>query len=169
MRRRELPGGIPPPSKTELKRRAQSVQVLADRLVDAPAEVLESVELPEKLADAVAAARRATTRGARARQRLYVAKLMRGVNLEAIEAALGARAEQARQDAAHFRRAERWRDRLIAEGEPAIAAFVAEHPAAHYVTLSRLVAGVIAERTGNLGTRAARDLFHSIREWLASS
>jgi ribosome-associated protein len=169
MRRRELPGGMPPPSKTELKRRARSVQVLADRLVDAPAEVVASVELPEKLADAVAAARRTTGRGARARQRQYVAKLMRGVDLAPIEAALEARAGQVRRDAARLRRAERWRDRLIAEGEPAIAAFAAEHSAAHYATLARLVADATARRAGSHDSRAARELFRLIRDWMNAS
>lgn len=166
MRRRELPGGIPPPTKTELKRQARTVQALADRLIAAPAEIVESLDLPVKLADAVAAARRITSHGALARQRHYVAKLMRGVDLGPIRTALEADALQARREAARFRRAERWRDRLMAEGRAAIVEFAAEHPTADQATLSRLVAAAVAERNGGTGTRAGRELFRSIRAWL---
>src|SRR5688500_18324606 len=113
MRRRELPGGIPPPTKTELKRQAQAVQDLADRLIDAPADVIAGLDLPQKLADAVELARRITSRAALLRQRQFVAKLMRGIDPETVRAALAAEADAARQEAARFRRAERWRDRLV--------------------------------------------------------
>ena len=82
MRRRELPGGIPPPTKGELKRQAQAVQDLANRLIDAPAELVDGLDLPDKLADAVALARRIKAGGALVRQKQFVAKLMRGIDLE---------------------------------------------------------------------------------------
>jgi ribosome-associated protein len=64
MRRRELPGGLPPPTKGELKRQALAVQDLADRLIDAPESVAAGIDLPEKLADAIALARRITSHAA---------------------------------------------------------------------------------------------------------
>ena len=82
MRRRELPGGIAPPTKSELKRQAQAVQDLADRLIAAPSELVDRLELPDKLVDAVALARRIPGGGALVRQRQFVAKLMRGLDPE---------------------------------------------------------------------------------------
>ena len=116
MRRRELPGGIPPPTKGELKRQALAVQELANRLIDAPESVGAGLELPEKLTDAIALARRITSHAALLRQRQFVGKLMRGIDPEPIRAALEARDGAAHQDAARFRRAERWRDRLVDGG-----------------------------------------------------
>ena len=83
----ELPGGIPPPT-SELKRQALAVQDLADRLIDAPAEVIAGLELPEKLADAIALARRITSRAALTPATPFVAKLMRGIDLGQIQSAL---------------------------------------------------------------------------------
>jgi ribosome-associated protein len=169
MRRRVLPGGIPPPTKSELKRQARAVQALANRLIDAPSDLVAEIDLPEKLADAIAAARRIARPSALARQRQFVAKLMRGLDLEPIRMALDAEAERARLDAARFRRAERWRDRLVADGLPAIVEFLAECPAADRATLLRLVASAHATSDRGGAAQAGRELFRRIRQWLESA
>ncbi len=165
MRRRELPGGIAPPTKTELKRQAQAVQALADRLVAAPQELVERLGLPDKLVDAVDLARRIPGGGALVRQRQFVAKLMRGLDPGPIQAALDAEADSARLDAARFRRAERWRDRLVAGGDAEIAEFLAECPMDRAEVL-RLVAAARAEHRGSRSTGAGRQLFRRVQEAL---
>jgi ribosome-associated protein len=167
MRRRELPGGIAPPTKTELKRQAQAVQALADRLVEAPEGLVAALGLPDKLADAIALARRIGGGGALVRQRQFVAKLMRGLDLEPIRAALDAHADTARLDAARFRRAERWRDRLVEEGPRALDAFRAEAPSADAAALAALVAAAIAERREGRAAGAGRALFRYVQGALA--
>jgi ribosome-associated protein len=166
MRRRELPGGMPPPTKTELKRQAHAVQDLANRLIEAPADVVELLDLPEKLADAIALARRITSHAALLRQRQFVAKLMRGIDPEPVRAALGAQAEAARQDAARFKRAERWRDRLVSEGEPALAEFSVLVAAAEPGEIARLVAAARSEQAKGKAGAASRQLFRRIRDML---
>jgi len=166
MRRRELPGGIAPPTKAELKRRARSIQELAEALIDAPAGVVESLELPEKLADAVELARRIAGGGARVRQRHFVAKLMRGLDPEPIRAALAARSQADRHEAARFRRAERWRDRLLEDGPAAAAEFAAACPGADSAALARLVESAAAERRAGRAAGAGRRLFRFLREAL---
>jgi ribosome-associated protein len=168
MRRRELPGGVAPPTKTELKRRAREVQDLADQLCDAPEEFTGTLRLPDKLADALALARRIPGGGALVRQRQYVAKLLRGLDLDPLRAAVDARDRATRLEAARFRRAERWRDRLVSEGDPALAEFVAEFPAARG-TLAGLVDAAVAERQGGRSAGAGRELFRRIRDLLDSS
>jgi ribosome-associated protein len=167
MRRRELPGGVAPPTKTELKRQARAVQELADRLVSAPADLVERLALPEKLADAIALARRITGGGALVRQRQFVAKLMRGLDLEPLRAALDSHADVARLDAARIRRAERWRDRLVEGGEAAIAEFVAGF-SVEREELERLVATAREERRAGRATGAGRRLFRRVQEVLAA-
>lgn len=166
MRRRQLPGEPPPPTKSELKRQARDVQDLADRLIEAPESLVLSLNLPEKLADAVALARRITSHGALLRQRQFVGKLMRDMDPEPIRIALEADAVTARQEAAQFRRAERWRDRLVNEREAAIREFVAEFPAADRAELSHLVAAATAERGAGKPAGAARELFRWVRTQL---
>lgn len=167
MRRRELPGGVPPPTKTELKRQAQAVQDLADRLVLAPADLVDHLALPEKLADAIALARRITGGGALVRQRQFVAKLMRGLDLEPLRVALDSHADAARLDAARFRRAERWRDRLVAGDEAVVAEFLDEF-SIDRDELTRLVASARDERRAGKTTGAGRRLFRRVQEALAA-
>jgi ribosome-associated protein len=165
MRRRELPGGIAPPTKTELKRRAQSVQDLADRLIAAPDDVVSRLDLPDKLTDAIALARRIPGGGALVRQRQFVAKLMRGLDPAPVLAALEADAGAARLDAARFRRAERWRDRLVAEGEFALSEFIAEF-AVGRAEMARLVAAAVSERRNGRPAGAGRKLFRRVQDAL---
>ena len=167
MRRRELPGGIPPPTKGELKRQAMAVQDLADRLIAAPDSLIEGLNLPDKLADSIALARRITSRAALLRQRQFVGKLMRGIDCEPIRAALEAEAQHARTDAARFRRAERWRDRLVVDDGVAIDEFTAEFPSAVRGELARLVAAAKAERQVEKATGAGRKLFRFVQDTIA--
>jgi ribosome-associated protein len=155
MRRRELPGGIAPPTKTELKRQAAAVQDLADRLVAAPAELVDGLGLPDKLADSIALARRISGGGALVRQRQFVAKLLRGLELGPVRAALDAHADTARLDAARFRRAERWRDRLVEGGEADLAEFIAGY-GVERDGFAALVEAARAERRGAPGPRPRR-------------
>ncbi len=166
MRRRQLPGEPPPPTKTELKRQAHAVQALADRLIEAPAPLVAGLGLPEKLADAIALARRITSHGALLRQRQFVAKLLRGVDPEPISAALDADANAARQEAAQFKRAERWRDRLATGDAAEQQLFLEEFPAVDRAELGRLAAAAAAERAGGKAAGAGRELFRWVSRQL---
>jgi len=168
MRRRELPGGIAPPTKTELKRQAHVVQDLADRLIAAPADVVAGLALPDKVSDAVALARRIPGGGALVRQRQFVAKLMRGLDLEPVRTALDAAASIARLDAARFRRAERWRDRLVEGGDAALSEFIAEF-SIEGEELARLVAAAVSERRSGKPAGAGRKLFRQVQGALAAA
>jgi ribosome-associated protein len=166
MRRRQLPGEPPPPTKTELKRQAHALQDLADRLIGAPEEALAGLDLPEKLADAIALARRITSHGAKLRQRLYVGKLLRGVDPAPMRAALESASAKARLAAARFKRAERWRDDLAARGPAAIAELQAEFTAVDGVRLRALVAAAASERSAGRSGGARRELFRFVQQYV---
>ncbi len=163
MRRREIPGEPPPPTKGELKRRAESLRDLGEALIDAPDDLLDGLDLPEKLRDAIALARRITSRAALVRQRQYIGKLMRQLDEAPIRAALAAAEERHRLDARRFQAVERWRDRLVAEGEPAVEALLAERPAIDPGALRRLT---VEARGGQGAAGGARALFRFLRESL---
>jgi ribosome-associated protein len=82
-----------PPSKSSRKRSAHAAQKLGERLVRMRDAELAGLPLPEELRDAIAEARRLTSRGALARQHQFIGKLMREVDVDAIEAALAAQAD----------------------------------------------------------------------------
>jgi ribosome-associated protein len=90
------------PSKSSRKRAALAAQKLGARLVGMRTLELAGLPLDVSLRDAIAEARRITSRGGLARQMQYIGKLMRGTDIEAIEAAL-AGIEEAQKTRARLR------------------------------------------------------------------
>jgi ribosome-associated protein len=81
----DLDGPIAP-SRTARKKASENVRRLADQLIAAPRTMLAGVPLPEILEDAIAEARRLKSFGARRRQTQLVAKIMRRLDEETLEA-----------------------------------------------------------------------------------
>jgi ribosome-associated protein len=92
-----------PPSKSSRKREAHALQKLGERLVRMKPADVATLPLYEQLFDAIAEARRLTSHGALSRQHQYIGKLMRDVDIEAVEAALD-RLEVARNPRARLPR-----------------------------------------------------------------
>lgn len=167
MRRRSIPGEPEPPSKGELKRRAHSVQELADRLVEAPESTLDALGLPDSLHDAVLLARRISGGSALVRQKQYVAKLMRRIDVEPLRAALESRDAERRLEARRFQRAERWRDRIVAEGAAAVEELLQELPQLDAPAFRALAEEARLEDGSGRPPRARRELFRELYAALA--
>lgn len=157
------------PSKSERKRQSTDLQALGEALIDLPQNELDALPLPENLRDAVELARRITAHGGLYRQKQYIGKLMRKIDAEPIRAALAAKRDRERVAALRFRRTELWRDRLIAEGPDAIAAFAAEtQREVDTASLARLIGRAQLEKRTEQTPKAARELFRVVRELLES-
>jgi len=169
MRRRQLPGEPEPPSKGELKRQAHAVQALADQLVEAPEATIAALDLPERLQDAVTLARRIRGGGALVRQKQFVAKLMRGMDLGPIQAALQEQEAERVLDARLFRQVEGWRDRILDEGAPAVEALAAEWPTLDTPGFRSLAEAARQERLSGRSRGSARELFRAIDRALRAS
>jgi ribosome-associated protein len=152
------------PSKSARKRAAHAVQDLGETLIGLRPAQLQALNLPEALAEAVRAARNITSRAAGARQRQYIGKLMRQIDPEPIRAALSAQSALDAQATERFKRIENWRERLIAEGEPALAELAQWRPDMDRAQLARLVSAARSER----GAQAARELFRALRTLFAT-
>lgn len=88
--KRELKGSAEM-SKTDLKKYSDRLQQLGESLLTLRADLMQKLDLSEKLQEAVVEARRITNFEGRRRQMQYIGKLMRGVEedtLAAVEAAL---------------------------------------------------------------------------------
>jgi ribosome-associated protein len=151
------------PSRAQLKREVEALQRLGEELITLPENQLASVPLPDKLRDAVEFARRITSHGALKRQRQYIGKLMRDVDPVPIRARLDEFRNTDRLAKARFQQTERWRDRLIAEGDVALAEFMDQCPAADGQQLRQLMRAATEEARTNLPPRHARALFRYIQ------
>jgi ribosome-associated protein len=152
-----------PPSKSERKRAAQAAQDLGEALISLPETELALLGLPEELVEALRAARRITSRSAGARQRQFIGKLMRELDLEPVRERLRARSEQASREAERFKRIESWRDRLLNEGAAALSELEKWRPDLDRAQLARLIGQAQRERsrTGRVGI-AGRELFRAL-------
>jgi ribosome-associated protein len=155
------------PSKSERKRRAHAAQTLGERLIGLADAELDRLGLPERLLDALRAARRITSRAAAVRQRQYIGKLMRDVDTSGIVAALEARQRVTALEAERFRRVETWRDRLLAEGSTALDALGASRADADVAPLRTLLERARDERAApGIRAAASRELFRRLRALL---
>ncbi|MEX2495231.1 MAG: ribosome biogenesis factor YjgA [Woeseia sp.] len=111
------------PSKSARKREQLELQAMGERLILLEPPELEKVPLDDRLREAVLHARGMKSHGALRRQRQLIGKLMRDADAASIRAALEASQRQDRLARETFRKAELWRDRLAAEGSPALADF----------------------------------------------
>jgi ribosome-associated protein len=154
------------PSKSVLKREAHRAQLLGEQLIALKDAELRALELPERLYEAIVAARSIGSRGGGARQRQYIGKLMRDIDLTRVREALGARAAKSAQEAQRFQRAENWRARLLEGGPTAVAALHAAYPALDEAQWLKRVAVAQTEARAGAGGGAARELFRALRELL---
>ena len=114
-------------SKSQLKRDSQAIQDLGKRLVALSAEQLARIPLDEPVREAIALAHRIQNkRSALKRHYQFLGKLLRARDTETIFAALAEIDNESQQSIQKHHRAERWRDRIIEEGNDAIEALLAE-------------------------------------------
>ena len=151
------------PSKTQRKKEMHELQDLGVELVALSDEQLASIELPERLMDAVHEARRMTKFEAKRRQMQYIGKLMRDIDPEPIRERLAAWRSVSRAQTARLHLIERWRTRLI-EDETALTEFMREHPDADSGRLRQLVRAVHDERQAGRPPRSFRALFKLLAE-----
>jgi ribosome-associated protein len=156
------------PSKSARKRAAHAAQDLGEELIALRDAQLEALGLPETLTEAVRVARRITSRAGLARQRQYIGKLMRDIDVGPIRAALEARSRADAADTERFKRIENWRERLISEGAAALTELKRWRPDLDEGAWAQRIGAAQAERTRGGGSGAGRELFRALRDLFAT-
>ncbi|MGB5733228.1 MAG: ribosome biogenesis factor YjgA [Thiohalocapsa sp.] len=151
------------PSKSQVKRDLHALQTLAEQLVSLPRSELERLELGEATWIAIDETARIKDRRALRRHFKRIANCLARENTEPLQDLLAARDERAREASTRHHQLERWRARLIDEGDAALTEFLDEHPAADRQQLRTLVRA--AQRDSERGRPdAPRKLFRLLRE-----
>ena len=158
-------------SKSQRKREADSVRDLGQRLAELGASELASIPLPDDVLGAIIELNRIKAHGAHKRQLGFLAKRMRQIDVEPIEAALEKIRQTARANTKSLHLVENWRDRLLGEvdGESekaALTAFLDAYLDADRQQLRHLQRQAIAERKAKRPPAATRQLFKAIRDVL---
>lgn len=155
------------PSRSQLRREALDVLKLAQALAGLSDAQLSHFALDDDLLDEIRRARAVTQQIARKRQIQFLAKQLRRLDdeeLEPIRAKLENDRQQSRMLAATMHRTEKWRDRLIDEGDEALTEFLKEHPDADRQALRQLIRQARAEREHDKPPQMQRELFRVLRD-----
>lgn len=139
---------------------------LLDDLARRPPEARDALKLDPEIADAVEEYAAMRHDGARRRLGRYLVRRLPDAAWAALMTAVHGdqAAHAATVELDH--RAEHWRDRLIAEGGPAMAALAAQCP--NLGDLTGLVSVAQSADAGPAGKKARRDLYRALRRqpWL---
>jgi len=154
------------PSKTQRKRQMHELQALGEALVELSDAQLASIDLPERLLDAVLDARRASRHEARRRQLQFIGKIMRTVDPEPIRERLAAWKAVSHARTARLHLLERWRARLL-EDENALTDLVREHPHADVPRLRALLRSAKREHEAGRPPKSFRALFQALHDTIA--
>jgi len=159
------------PSRSQQRREALEVLELAEKLASLTPTQLARLPIPDDLLPHLEQTRKITAHIARKRQLAFLAKQMRREDdetLEAIRDALDEDGVAARREVAALHRVETWRDRLLADGDAALAELLDEFPHADRQHLRQLVRNALEERRRNKPPRAFRELFRELRALVAA-
>lgn len=140
------------PSKSQLKRDDQELRSVGNDLLALPDAQLDLIVMDERLREGLRTLRAIRSHEARRRQGLYIGKLLRECDPEALRVAIAAYwrgRERSLQDA------ERWRERLLAD-DGAITEWIAAHPGVDTQQLRALVRNARRERSAGATAAAAK-------------
>jgi len=152
-------------SKTQRKKECHAVLDMGTTIINLSQHDLEKLHLPDALQQAIEDARRMPHRGgALKRQKQFIGKLMRNLDTEDIAHQLEQIQHAHDRNNALFKRMEKWRDDILAEGDEAINQFVEEYPLADRQNLRQIYRNAMREQQQNKPPAAARQLFKYIRE-----
>ena len=155
------------PSRTQRKRADQALQDLGQALVAVSEEKLAELDLPERLRDAIMAARGISRFGALRRQMQYIGRLMREEgDADTIRGRLDAWNGVSVEETARLHLIERWRLRLLKD-ETALEALITEYPRADVQQLRTLIRNTKRETDADKPPKSFRELFHVLRDLMS--
>lgn len=151
------------PSKSQRKRDCAALQELAAELVNMAKAKLAALPLDEELREAIALGQSIKAHGGRKRQILYIGKLLRSVDVTPLKEALAKLDQTDAASVAHLHRLERWRERLLTEGNEALTQLLDEYPAADSQRLRQLIRNAQQELAAGKPPKSSRELFKYLR------
>ena len=150
-------------SKSEIKRDAEALKKLGEKLVELTAANLARVPLEDNLLDAIHLAQR-LQKEARRRQLQYIGKLLRAMDVEPIQEALDKIENKHQQQQAMLHKLELLRDQMIAQGDVAINDFVTDYPQADRQQLRNWIRAAKKEQEQNKPNKAYREIFQYLKQ-----
>ena len=150
-------------SKSEIKRDAEALKKLGEKLVELTPAKLDKIPLDDNLQEAIFLAQR-LQKEARRRQLQYIGKLLRSTDVEPIQEALDKIENKHLQQQIVLHKLELLRDELIEQGDTALTRLLNDYPQADRQQLRNLIRSAKKEREQNNPAKAYRELFQCLKE-----
>ncbi|WP_404356402.1 ribosome biogenesis factor YjgA [Methylotuvimicrobium sp. KM1] len=152
------------PNKTQIKRDIAVLFELGEELVALSAAQLSTLDLPEGLHKAVIGATGMPPKGARKRQMKFICGLLRKLDVDPITEKLARIKNQSAHATREHHKIERWRDRLISEGQDALTELIDEYPQTDRQLLRQLMRSAQKEAAEARPPKSSRELYRYLKE-----
>lgn len=156
-------------SRTDIKKAAQAVTDLGEKLAELSESALKAFGLPDELLKAILLLKKMDKGPALKRQKAFIGKLLRKDEplLVEIKQKFHELEMKTQQQNAHFHRLEMWRDRMVEEGDDALNEFLQDYPHADRSFLRQSIRNAKKEVLENKPPKSARAIFKYLRglEW----
>ncbi|MDO6443765.1 MULTISPECIES: ribosome biogenesis factor YjgA [unclassified Marinobacter] len=153
------------PSKSQLKREMHALQGIGKRMMELSDEQLDTLTISDTLRHAIEESRRIRQNEAKRRHLQYIGKIIRQEDdPEAVQRAIDAFDSGSEEHTRRHHLAERWRDRMIAEGDAVAGEFFRYCPDADIQHLRNLVRNARRDVEKQKNTGQTRKLFRYLRE-----
>ncbi|MGZ4991028.1 MAG: ribosome biogenesis factor YjgA [Methylobacter sp.] len=152
------------PNKTQIKKDMTALFALSEEMSELSAGQLKILELPELIHKAVAEVSGMPHKGARKRLLKYIAGQLHKMDVEPILDKLSRIKNKSAHAVREHHVVERWRDRLIAEGNNALTALLDEQPHADSQLLRQLIRNAQKEAEAGKPPKSSRLLYRQLKE-----
>jgi ribosome-associated protein len=153
------------PSKSQLKREMQALQDLGKRMLDLSNDQLDTLPISGTLRAAIEESQRIRQNEARRRHLQYIGKVIRQEDdPEGLARQIDAFYSGSEEHTRRHHLAERWRDRMIEEGDSAVGEFLNYCTTADIQHLRNLARNAKRDAQKQQSTGQPRKLFRYVRE-----
>ncbi|WP_333877927.1 ribosome biogenesis factor YjgA [Methylobacter sp.] len=152
------------PNKTQIKKDMAALFALSEEMSELPAGQLKILELPEIINKAVVEVSGMPHKGARKRLLKFIAGQLNKMDIEPILEKLSRIKNKSAHAVREHHIVERWRDRLISEGNDALTALLDEQPHADRQLLRQLLRNAQKEAEAGKPPKSSRLLYRQLKE-----
>ncbi len=159
------------PSKSQLKREMTALQKMGEQLVNASADRLKRIPLPDNLREAILQCQQIKAHEGKRRQLQYIGKIMRSLDektIATINQTIESWKGMSRADTLFMHTLENQREKLLAN-EMALTEFLHQYPQADSQQLRALIRNAKKEIATNKPPKAYRELYQQLKQLMTPS
>lgn len=154
------------PNKTQQKKEIAALFALAEEISQLSPEQISTLSLPEIMQKAIVEVSGMPQKGARKRQLKFIAGQFHKMDMQPVSEKLAHFKNQSAHAIREHHVAERWRDKLLADGDAALTELLAEYPDVDRQELRQLLRNAQKEQDQGKPPKSYRLLYRHLKNLL---